>query len=205
MNVEQALQELRKVEKRKFQQGIDLIINLKGVDPKKDAIASIVTLPHKLKEKKVCAFLAAKTSAVKTITPPEFQKYKDAKELKKLVKEYDFFIAEAKLMPQVATIFGKVLGPTGKMPSPQLGVLMQVTESSIQELLTKISTALKIRVKEPSVKVSIGNEGMSDQELTANIQAVYQSLVQALPVKRDNVKSVLLKLTMSKPVKVEIK
>ena len=53
---------------------------------------------------------------MKTITKPEFDKYKEKKELRNLVREHDFFIANAKLMPSVATAFGKALGPAGKMP-----------------------------------------------------------------------------------------
>ncbi|HLD18918.1 MAG TPA: hypothetical protein VJB90_02820 [Candidatus Nanoarchaeia archaeon] len=205
MELKEALQELRKQEKKNFDQSVDLIINLKDIDVKRDNIAAVITIPHKIKDKKVCAFLTKKSEKVPTITSLEFAKYKDKKSLKNLVKEYDFFIAAAKLMPSVATTFGKVLGPTGKMPSPQLGVLMQEEDAAITALLTKIDTAVKIRVKEPSVKLSIGKQGMSDEDITANIQAIYQGLVAALPVKKDNVKSVLVKLTMGKPLKVEMK
>lgn len=205
MELKEALQELRKQEKKNFDQSVDLIINLKDIDVKRDNIAAVITIPHKIKDKKVCAFLTKKSEKVPTITSLEFAKYKDKKSLKNLVKEYDFFIAAAKLMPSVATTFGKVLGPTGKMPSPQLGVLMQEEDAAITALLTKIDTAVKIRVKEPSVKLSIGKQGMSDEDIMANIQAIYQGLVAALPVKKDNVKSVLVKLTMGKPLKVEMK
>src|SRR3989338_2831879 len=205
MELKEALQELRKQEKKNFDQSVDLIINLKDIDVKRDNIAAVINIPHKIKDKKVCAFLTKKSEKVPTITSLEFAKYKDKKSLKNLVKEYDFFIAAAKLMPSVATTFGKVLGPTGKMPSPQLGVLMQEEDAAITALLTKIDTAVKIRVKEPSVKLSIGKQGMSDEDIMANIQAIYQGLVAALPVKKDNVKSVLVKLTMGKPLKVEMK
>ena len=134
-----------------------------------------------------------------------FEQYKDAKELKRLVKSYDFFISAAKLMPSVATTFGKALGPTGKMPSPQLGVLMQEDDASLQVLLVRITTAVKIRVKEPSVKIPVGKLSMKDEVLLANIRAIYQGLIAVLPIKKDNVKSVLIKFTMSKPLRVEMK
>ncbi len=205
MELKQAIQELRKTEKRKFDQSIDLIINLKDIDVKKDNISTIATLPHKVRDKKVCAFLTKKSELVSTVTQLDFVKYKEKKDLKRLVKEYDFFIASAKLMPSVATTFGKVLGPTGKMPSPQLGVLMQEDDVTIKQLLSRIETSVKIRVKEPSVKISVGKESMKDEEIIANIQAMYNSLIAALPIKKDNVRSVLVKLTMGKPVKVEMK
>ena len=205
MEIKQALEELRKIEKRKFSQSFDLIVNLRGVDPKKDNITTIIDIPNKIKDKKVCGFLTKKSEIVRTISNLDFPKYKDKKALKELVKEYDFFIAAAPLMPAVATTFGKVLGPAGKMPSPQLGIVAPEDENTIRHTLERIDKSIKIRVKEPSVKISIGNEKMSNEELIANIMAVYNGLVNALPTKKENVKSVMIKLTMSKPLKVELK
>ena len=205
MEVKQALAELRNLEKRKFEQSVDLIVSLKGIDPKKDNIATIVTLPHQVKEKKVCGFLTKKSEIVRTITNLDFPKYRDKKTLKNLIKEFDFFIAAAPLMPAVATNFGKILGPAGKMPSPQLGILLVEDEKAIKALIDRISTSMKLRVKEAAIKVSVGREGMSDEDIVDNINAVYNGLINALPVKKDNVKKVMIKLTMSKPVKVEMK
>ena len=205
MELKQALAELRKLEKRKFDQVIDLIVNLRGVDLKKDNISAIITIPNKVKDKSVCGFLTKKSELVKTITQPEFIGYKDKKMLKNLVKNYDFFIAAAPLMPSVATTFGKVLGPAGKMPSPQLGILMVENDAKIQAEIDKISKSIKVRAKEASIKVSVGKESMKDEEISANIEAVYNGIVNALPTKKENVKNVMIKLTMSKPLKIEIK
>ena len=205
MELKQALEELRKSEKRNFEQSIDLVINLKGIDIKRDNISIVIPIPYKVKEKKVCGFLTKKSELVKTITQPDFAKYKDKKMLKNLIKDFDFFIASASLMPSVATTFGKILGPVGKMPSPHLGVLMKEDDDSIKQLLDKIEKSVKVRVKEPSVKISIGKENMSDAQILANIDAVYQGLINALPTKKENVKNIMLKLTMSKPIKVEMK
>ena len=205
MELKQAIAELRKTEKKNFDQTIDLIVNLKGVDFKKDNINAVLTMPHQIREKKVCGFLNAKSELVKTITKLEFPKYKEKKDLKRLIKDFDFFIASATLMPSVATTFGKVLGPSGKMPSPQLGVLMQESEVNIKALLEKISKSAKVKVKEASIKLAVGKESMKDDQLVDNISAAYKGIVEALPTKRENVKSVMIKLTMGKPVKVEIK
>src|SRR3989338_1440526 len=103
MDLKEALIELRKSQKRKFEQSVDLIINLKGLDLRKDNISAIITMPHIVKEKKVCGFLTKKSELVRTITPPDFQRYKDKDSLKELVKSYDFFISHISLMPAVAT------------------------------------------------------------------------------------------------------
>jgi large subunit ribosomal protein L1 len=204
MNIKEALAELRK-EKKKFKQSVDLIVNLKGIDVKRDNIATVVSIPHKIKDKRVCGFFSEKTDAVRVITPPDFPKYKDKKTMKNLMKDFDFFIAEAPLMPSVATNFGKALGPTGKMPTPQLGILPKADNSMIKAVLEKINKSIKVRVKEASVKVIIGKEDMGDSEIQENIETFYKGLINALPTKQENVKSVMLKLTMSKPIKIEIK
>jgi large subunit ribosomal protein L1 len=121
--LKKALSELRKGKERKFDQTADLIINLQKFDLKKSKINLFVSVPHKIKDKKICAFLETENKDIKTITPEQFKKYSDKKELKNLIKDFDFFIAVASLMPKVATAFGRALGPAGKMPSPQLGIL----------------------------------------------------------------------------------
>ena len=205
MNIIEALAELRKSEKRKFNQSVDLIINLKGIDLRKDNISAVIQVPNKIKDKKVCGFFGKKNTLVTTITEPEFARYKDKNELKKLVKGYDFFIASGPLMPKVATVFGKILGPAGKMPSPQLGILMQENDNAVKEVLEKISKSVKFRVKEASIKLSIGKESMKDEEIIENASAIYKGVLNALPNKNDNVRNVMIKLTMGEPVKVEMK
>jgi len=206
MNVQEAITELRKEEnKRKFEQGVDLIVNLKGVDTKRDSVNVVVTIPNKFKEKRVCGFFTKKNSLVDTIVDLDFKKYSDKKLLKNLIKKYDYFIAAAPLMPKIATTFGKVLGPAGKMPSPQLGIVPPTEDdASINATLEKISQSIKIRMKEASIKISVGKENMSDDEISANVKAVYKAIADALPKKKENVKNVMLKLTMSKPIRTEM-
>jgi large subunit ribosomal protein L1 len=205
-----AVQELRKqeearAEKINFNQTVDLVINLREFDVKKTPINLFLNLPHKFKEKKVAAFLEKKSSVIDTITKAEFEDFKDKKKLRKVVKAYDFFIANAKLMPSVATTFGRVLGPVGKMPSPQLGVLMEEKEEKIKELLSRVDSLVKIRTKEPTIKVAIGKQTNKDSELSDNAFAIYSEVFKNLPRNNENLRSILIKFTMSKPIKVKIK
>jgi len=203
--LQKALVELRKDKKRNFNQTIDLIINLKKYDLRKNPLNLFVSVPHKIKEKKICAFFEIKNKNVETITKEEFKRYSDKKELKKLVKKFDFFIAEASLMPKIATTFGRYLGPVGKMPSPQLGILMNPNEKSINELKKKINSSIKIRTKESSIKLAIGKENMKDEEITENIIAVYDVVLKALTREKDNIKNIEIKFTMTKPQKIFLK
>ena len=204
MKPEEALLEIRKQDKRKFEQSIDLIINLRKFDVKKNTINLFVPLPYIIKEKKVCGFIELKTNLINTISKAEFPKYNDKKKLKKLVKDYDFFIASAPNMPAVATTFGRVLGPAGKMPSPKLGILMNENEKEINNLLEKINSVTRVQAKEPSIKLVIGKESMKDEHIIDNIKSIYQAVLNELPNKKEQIKSVMIKSTMGKPVKIEI-
>ncbi len=204
-DLKKSLNELRKERKRNFNQTVDLIINLQKYDIKKNPLNLFISVPHKIKDKKICAFLEVKNKNIETITKDEFKKYVDKKELKKLVKKFDFFIAEASLMPKVATTFGRVLGPIGKMPSPQLGILMNPNEKTIDELKTKINNSIKIRTKEASIKLAIGKENMKDEEIIENILTIYNAILKGLSREKDNVKNIEIKFTMTKPQKINIK
>lgn len=197
--------ELRKDKKRNFDQTVDLIINLQKFDIKKNQVNLFVNAPYKIKEKRICAFLESKNKNVETITKEEFKKYSDKKELKKLVKKFDFFIAQASLMPKVATSFGKILGPAGKMPSPQLGIILNTDDKTINELKEKINNSIKIKIKEASIKLGVGKESMKDDELIENILSVYNAILKEMPRKKENIKNIEVKFSMTKPQKIKIK
>lgn len=204
MNFSEALAELRtKAKRRKFDQTLDLIVNLKDFDIKRESLNTFVILPHLNVKKKVCAFLEKPSQKVFTITKNDIEKITKG-DIKKLTKEYDFFIANAKLMPLIASKFGKILGSAGKMPDPKLGcIIMHEDEKTISETVERFSRMLKIKAKETSIKIPIGKESMSDKELEENASAVVKAIVDALTKKEHNIKSIMLKFTMSPPIKVK--
>jgi len=53
------------------------------------------------------------------------------------------------------------------------------------------------------VQTIVGSEDMSDEEVADNIYTVYDGILHHLPGGKSNIKSVLLKLSMGKPVKLE--
>jgi large subunit ribosomal protein L1 len=204
-DLKKALVELRKGKERKFDQTVDLILNLQKYNLKKNPINLSISVPHKIKDKKIAAFLEIKNSNVDTITFPEFKKYSDKKEIKKLVKKYDFFIAQASLMPKIATTFGRVLGPAGKMPSPQLGIMMNVTDKIIEDLKKKVNQTIKIKTKEASIKLAVGKQSMSDEDIIENVLGIYNTIIKAMPRDKENIKNIEIKFTMTKPAKIKLR
>jgi large subunit ribosomal protein L1 len=204
MKPAEAIQELRKSEKKKFIQTVDLIVNLQKFDVRKEALNTFIQLPF-AGEKRICAFLTRKTPLADTIIKSEFEKYKNETDVKRLAKSYDSFIAVASLMPSVATTFGRVLGPAGKMPSPQAGIIPLDDDNSVRAMIEKMNKSVRIRTKEKSIKIPIGKESMSDKELAENLVSAVSSIENLLPRRNDNIKNIMIKLTMSKTIKVEVK
>ena len=198
-------------EKRKFSQTYDLIINLKGLDLKKPEhqIDSFITLPHARGKKiKVCALVGAelieqaKSVCDFSINSDSFEKYKDKKELKKLANSYDFFIAQANIMPKVATSFGRVFGPRGKMPNPKSGGVVP-PNANLKPLYEKMQRTIRVTNKSaPVIQSAIGTEEMKLSDVTENGMAVYNTIIHALPNEKHNIKDIYVKMTMSKPVKL---
>jgi len=204
-NFNNALKELRKTEKKsKFDETVDLIINLKNFDARKDAFSIFLEMPVKIKEKKIAGFFEKDSKVIDTIKKEDFPRYKEKKDARRLVKDYDFFIANAKLMPSIATSFGRVLGPAGKMPSPQLGILTSEDDNAIRQLNERINSTIRVRAKEPSIKIGIAKESFKDENIIKNAVFAYQRVVETLPKKIDNVRNVKIKFTMGKPVPVKL-
>ena len=209
--LQKAIQELRKTKKRNFIQSFDVIISLRDLDLKKpnENINFYMSLPAKItKPKKVCAFVAAeletqaKKYCDKTISVPEFDNY-DKKAIKKLANEYDYFIAQANIMVKVAAKFGRILGTRGKMPNPKAGCVVP-PKAKIQAVVQKLQTLILLKTnKAPVVHATIGIESANDEDLIKNAGAVIDQAIHHLPNEAANMKNVYLKLTMSKPVKLE--
>lgn len=201
MEAIKAIQELRKEKKRKFDQSVDLIVNLKNFDVRREALNTFIFIPHGSK-KKIAAFFQKRNPNVDTITEEDFVKYKDMKDIKKLARKYDAFMAVAPMMGKVATKFGRVFGPMNKMPSPLAGIVPQETDEIVKPMIEKMNNAVRIKNKELSIKIAIGKESMKDEELASNIKVAIAELTKKLPKNNDNIKDILVKFTMTKPVVV---
>ncbi|MCH7850017.1 MAG: hypothetical protein IH845_00030 [Nanoarchaeota archaeon] len=201
METKVALAELRKEKKRKFVQTVDLIVNLKNFDVRKEALNTFIDIPHPT-NKKVGAFLTKRSKLIESITEEDFVKYKDIKDIKKLAKSYDSFIAAAPMMGKIATKFGRVFGPMNKMPSPQAGIIAKEDDATISAMIEKMKHVARIKNKEASIKLVCGKEDMSDEDITENIVSMLKSLEGKLPRGRDNIREVLIKFTMTKSLKI---
>lgn len=194
--------------KRNFEQSFDLIFTLKGLDIKKQdqQVDFFTNLHFPVRKRSVCGFVGpelleqAKKALDEFVEIEEFPKYeKDKKLIKKLAEKHDFFVAQATIMPKVAQVFGRVIGPKAKMPNPKTGCVVP-PNANLAQLYERLQTTLNIKAKSfMMIQAAVGREGMKDEEIAENIKALYEQLIHHLPQEKNNVKSVILKLTMGKP------
>ncbi|MFT4250589.1 MAG: 50S ribosomal protein L1 [Candidatus Woesearchaeota archaeon] len=203
------LQEAKKQsEKRNFTQSIDLIFTLKNLDFKKpdDHVDFYATMPNSIgRETKTCALVGpelveeATKNCDRVIRVEEFEKI-DKKEIKKLAKEYHFFIAQANIMAQVAKTFGRVLGPRGKMPDPKAGCVVP-PKTQLKPLIERLNQTIRVSAKkDPVIHLLAGREDQDEEEVAANIAHLYNQLLTNLPLEINNLKATYVKTTMGKPV-----
>ena len=200
----------KETKKRKFTESIDLAVNFKDLDLKvpSNRFNFQTTLPHPiLKNPKVAIFASgeiavnAKNAGIDTILGrTELEAIgKAPKEIRKLAKGHDFFLAEPPLMPLIARFLGKYLAPRGKMPQP---IAPNVEISGLLERLTRTS---QLRIKEnPVVLVKVGNVKMDNKSVAENIEAIIHALEGRLQKGIMNIRSAHIKTTMGKSVKLEV-
>jgi large subunit ribosomal protein L1 len=198
-----------KSQKRKFNQSIELIIKLQDIDMKapESKIQEIIELPYAPeKANKVCvigsgefAMKAKNADADYVIERGELESLGGKKQdLRKVANNYDFFIAEAPLMPLVGRTLGSVLGPRGKMPVPV------PPSADIAGLVKKHRKTIIVRMRnQPILQNRVATENMKDEEITENIQTVLRVLEGKLKKGMKNIKVVYIKTAMGTPVKIK--
>lgn len=190
---------------RKFTQSIEMILVFKDIDVKKGfALNEVVQLPKTSSPATVCIMAtgdmgqkakAAKADAV--VGSDELDKFAANKRAsRKFINKYDFFLADTQIMPVVGKVLGQLLGPRGKMPTPV------PFNASIESFLTRFRASIKVRARASlAMSCKIGDESMDDADLAINAHAVLTAVEKKLPSGDKNMKRVIIKTTMGKPVK----
>jgi len=192
-----------KSKKRNFSQTWDLIVNLKNIDLTKpeNRFSGAIILPNKKgKKTEVCVIADSsinevKKLGVKYLTKDDLKKIKKT-EVKKLADQYDYFLGEVTLMPQIGKILGPVLGPRGKMPKPF------PPNANIKSMIESGEKTFNVNVKIPIIQGAVGSEEMKEEEVAENIKAILNFIEGKLPKGRQQIKNIFVKLTMGAPVKV---
>jgi len=187
---------------RKFKQAIELIMVFKDIDVKKGfALNEVIQIPKTSSPATVCIMasgdmgLQAKNAkADRVIDNDELSKLgANKRESRKLIKKYDFFLADAKLMPVVGKVLGQFMGPRGKMPTPV------PFNAPINSFLDRFRKSIRVRARGTlSMSCKIGDETMPESDLAANAITIINTIEKKLPNGEKNIKKIMVKTTMGK-------
>jgi len=190
---------------RKFTQAIELIVNFKDIDVKKGfALNEVIQLPKTSSPATVCVMAtgdmgtkAKAANADSVIGTEELDKFAaNKRESRKFINKYDFFLADTQVMPVVGKTLGQLLGPRGKMPTPV------PFNADIVAFLARFRTSIKVRTRASlSVSCKIGDVTMDDSDLAINAHTVLAAIEKKLPNGEKNIRKIMIKTTMGKPVK----
>jgi len=190
---------------RKFTQALELIINFKDIDVKKGfAINEVIQLPKTSSPATVCVMAtgdmgqkAKQANADVVIGTDELTKFAaNKRESRKFINKYDFFLADTQVMPLVGKTLGQLLGPRGKMPTPL------PFDAPIESFLQRFRSSIKVRTRASlSISCKIGDESMEDTDLAINAHTVLLANEKKLPNGERNIKRIMIKTSMGKPLK----
>lgn len=198
---------VKESKKRKFVQTVDVGINLQGINFKQpgNRIDLNIVIPNPFKKTPKVVLFAKdnntinifKDSVDKVIVADEIPSFAK-KEGKKLAREYDLFFAEPTVMALVGKHMGQILAPRGKMPRP-----MPPAPQALKVIMEQSTKSVIISNKKgknlPTLHFIVGKEDMNIDKVADNFMACYTRLVEVLPGKTQNLKSIYIKTTMGTP------
>ena len=118
--------------------------------------------------------------------------------------DFDVAIATPEAMTEVRKL-GKVLGPRGLMPNPKTGTVTDDTAKAVREVKAG-RVEFKID-KAGNVHVAVGKVAFPAVQIIENARAVIEAVVKSRPAsaKGTFIRSATLSLTMSPPVRLDLK
>jgi len=75
--------------------------------------------------------------------------------------------------------------------------------ANLEPLVKKLATAVRLSAKKgTNLQCLVGKQDQAETQIIDNILTVYQTVIKQLPNEAHNIRAILLKTTMGKPVKV---
>jgi large subunit ribosomal protein L1 len=205
-SVDEAVKIIKGAKKAKFDETIEIAINL-GVDPRHSdqMVRGVVALPHGTgKAVRVAVFAkgdraeAAKKAGADVVGAEDL-----AERITGGFMEFDRVIASPDMMAVVGKL-GKVLGPRGLMPNPKLGT---VTPNVADAVKAAKAGQVEFRVEKAGiVHAGIGKASFSERAIAENVRAFVGAISRAKPsgAKGNYFLKVSLSSTMGPGLKLDI-
>ena len=203
--LEEAISLLKKASNAKFNETIDISVNL-GIDAKKSEqnVRGSMVLPNGTGKKlKVIVFAQnEQVDAAKNAGADEVG-YEDlAEKIKSGFREFDAVIATPDTMRIVGQL-GQILGPKGMMPNPKDGTVTK----NVEDAVIKAKTG-QIRFRNDKggvVHCSIGKIDFSEESIKENLESLLEEIIKSKPSSAKGVfiKKVTVSSTMSPGITID--
>tara|TARA_B100001146_G_C16105828_1_gene401417 strand:- start:178 stop:867 length:690 start_codon:yes stop_codon:yes gene_type:complete len=204
-SLDEAISLLKKISNAKFNETIDIAINL-GIDAKKSEqnVRGSMVLPNGTGKKlKVIVFAQnEQVDAAKNAGADEVG-YEDlAEKIKSGFREFDVVIATPDTMRIVGQL-GQILGPKGMMPNPKDGTVTK----NVEDAVIKAKTG-QIRFRNDKggvVHCSIGKIDFSEESIKENLESLLEEILKSKPSSAKGVfiKKVTVSSTMSPGITID--
>jgi len=204
-SVSDALKMLKKLSKVKFDESVELAINLGG-DPKKSdqMVRGSTVLPNGTgKTVRVALFADGDDAQAGKDAGADIVGMEDlAEEVKRGNINFDLVVATPASMRIVGQL-GQILGPKGLMPNPKVGTVTTDVGAAVKN--AKAGQVQYRTDKTGIIHCAIGKISFSESNLAENLEAVLTDIQKAKPSASKGVylKSVVLSTTMGPGVKVD--
>ncbi|MEY4761822.1 MAG: hypothetical protein RLZZ200_1678 [Pseudomonadota bacterium] len=203
--IEEALALVQEFSSKKFDESVDVAVNL-GVDATKSdqQVRGSTVMPNGIgKTVRVAVFTSGKNQEAATAAGADVVGLEDLAEQVKAGKmDFDVVIASPDAMRVVGQL-GQILGPRGLMPNPKVGTVSPDVAGAVRNAK---AGQVRYRVdKAGIVHCTIGKAGFEVAKLRENLQALISDLQRAKPAtsKGIYVKRVTLSSTMGPGVVVD--
>lgn len=203
---QEAFELFQKMPKAKFNEGVDLAINL-GVDPRKSdqAVRGSIVLPKGTgKSIRVAVFTSSANTEAAKKAGADLVGLEDLAEQVKAGKiEFDILLATPDAMRIVGQL-GQILGPRGLMPNPKDGTVTTDIANAVKN--AKIGQVRYRTDKGGVVHCTIGKVDFSAADLSENLTAVLNAVKKAKPSTSKGVymKKVTLSTTMGPGLSLDV-
>ena len=204
--LDEAIEILKTGEGAKFDESVDLAINL-GVDPRHadQMVRGAIVLPHGV-GKSVRVLVFAKGDKEKEAAEAGAD-HVGGEELAKKIQEeswldFERVIATPDMMSVVGRL-GKVLGPRGLMPNPKLGTVTMDVATAVQE---NKAGKVEYRVdKAGTIHVVVGKRSFDADKLSENAAALITAVIKAKPASSKGIymKKIAISSTMGPSFRID--
>src|ERR1700676_2485480 len=204
--LEEAAELLRKAHFVKFDETVELVLNL-GIDPKQSdqMVRGTVVLPHGLgKSKRVLVIASGEKVREAQEAGADFVGGEDmVQKIQEGWTDFEAVIATPDMMRSAGRL-GKVLGPRGLMPNPKTGTVTFEVANAVKEIK---AGKVEFRVDKTGIIHSpIGKVSFDGPKLAENAQALLGAVVKAKPAasKGRYVKKITLTSTMGPVITIDL-